>query len=109
MSVYSCETCSFYTDRNTKLTAHLQTLKHKENSEMKQKNATPLTYGQKKVQHRTLKRQTETTKINPQPPMSSQNPQPQLPQSVFTLLEIKDNQVVSTKQVDVNKSIINFI
>lgn len=109
MSVYSCETCSFYTNRNTKLIAHLQTQKHKENSEMRQKNTTSLTCGQKKMNHRTLKTQTETTKIIPQPPTSSKNPPQQPLQSVFTLLEIKDNQVVSTRQVDVNNSIINFI
>lgn len=107
MSVYSCDICSFYADRNHKLVTHLNTQKHKENAENKLKNITPLSCGQKNMRHRTLTHSKENKIIIPQETESTQVQPP--PQSVFTLLEIRDNQVITTKQVNMKNSIINFI
>jgi hypothetical protein len=106
MSVYNCDMCSFYTDRKTKLDTHLNTQKHEENAKNKLNNIPPLTCGQKNVQHRILKKKEEENSVTPQPP--SHQPQPPS-QSVFTLLEIKNNQVLSSRQVNVTNSIINFV
>lgn len=108
MSVYTCDMCSFYTDRKTKLNTHLNTQKHEENAKNKLNNIPPLTCGQKNVQHRILKKKEEENSVTPQPP--SHQPQPPSPSpSVFTLLEIKDNKVLSSRQVNVTNSIINFV
>jgi|UniRef100_A0A6C0IP50 hypothetical protein len=112
MSTYTCDVCSFYTDKNIKLIAHLATVKHKQNCRNKPDitppsavlpvSIPPSTHcGQKNAQHRTLTQQDMTIRLFPQPPPP--------PQSVFTLLEIKNNQVVSTKQVDISNSIIKFV
>ena len=37
MSVYNCDICSFYTDRKNKLVTHINSQKHKENTENKLK------------------------------------------------------------------------
>lgn len=113
MSVYSCDICSFYTDRKNKLVAHLGTQKHKENSENKETNITQLSRGQKNAHHRTYKQKTIVNVSHPEPPktiqsVSTQDVEQSSP-TIFTLLEIRNNQVVSTKQVDVNNSIINFV
>ena len=108
MSTYTCDVCSFYTDKNNKFIAHLATLKHKQNCRNKTDIAPPTADGgQKNVQHRTLTRQNNTMKLVPQPPVEHK-PEPP-PQSVFTLLEIKDNQIISTKQVDISNSVISFV
>ena len=122
MSVYTCDTCSFYTDRKTKFNVHLNTQKHEENTRNKLTIITPLTCGKQNVQRRIFKKKEETNSVTPQPPSHIPQPpsnpcpsrridqaadpshQPQPPsQSVFTLLEIKDNQVLSSRQVNVSK------
>jgi len=111
MSVYSCDICSFYADRKHKITTHLNTQKHQENMENKLKNITPLSYGQKNMRHRTLIRSNAKKNINisPQQTESTQVQPPPPTQSVFTLLEIQDNKVITTKQVNMKNSVINFI
>lgn len=107
MSVYNCEVCSFYTDRKNKLLTHLKTQKHKENIKNKLETSSNSACGQKNMQHRTLKTQDEKTNICPRElpePFTEISATP----SVFTLLEIKDNQVMSSRQVDISNSIINF-
>jgi len=108
MSVYNCDVCSFYTDRKHKLVTHLSSQKHKENAENKLKNITPISYGQKNMRHRTLTPSKEKKSVIPQQTDSTQV-QPPHTQSVFTLLEIQDNKVITTKQVNMKNSLITFI
>ena len=108
MSVYSCDICSFYADRKHKLVTHLNTQKHKENMENKLKNITPLSYGQKNMRHRTLIPSKEKKSIIPQQTETTQV-QPSPTPSVFTLLEIQDNKVITTNQVNMKNSLITFI
>jgi hypothetical protein len=107
MSTYNCDVCSFYTDKKLKLIEHNNTQKHAENLKNKLNDVSPIECGQKKVKHRTLKKQKETTNLCPHPPTEKDTQVPS--QSVFTLLEIKDNQVLSSRQVNVTNSIINFV
>lgn len=113
MSVYSCDICSFYTDRKNKLNTHLGTQKHKENSEKKETNITQLSRGQKNAHHRTYKQKTIVNVSPPEPPKTTQPVNTQAPEqsspTIFTLLEIRNNQVVSTKQVDISNSVVKFM
>lgn len=110
MSVYNCECCSFYTDRHNKLLQHFKTQKHKENSKQALKIPPPTQRGQTSFPHRCLKENKEckfdkeVQVVPPPAPLVS----PETP-TVFTLLEIRDNQIVSSRQVDTNSSVIHFV
>ena len=106
MSVYNCEACSFYTDRHNKLLQHFKTQKHMENSKRVLATPPPTQRGQVSAPHRSVKenKKSENDKENEKaivPPL----PFP----TVFTLLEIRDNQIVSSRQVDANNSVIHFV
>ena len=90
MSDYSCNICSFYTDRKIKLVAHNNTLKHREN-----------------LKYKTRKKKKVTINLSPQPPPEHNIQSPH--QSVFTLLEIKNNQILSSKQINISNSTIDYI
>lgn len=112
MSVYNCEACSFYTDRHNKLLHHFKTQKHMENSKRVLATPPPTQRGQVSAPHRALKenKKSEDEKekaIVPQLPFPalSSNGFP----TVFTLLEIRDNHIVSSRQVDANNSVIHFV
>ena len=128
MSVYTCELCSFYTDRKIKLIAHKNTQKHKNNLQNKlisvipihceQKNKSnsitpptvppPTDSGQKNVKYRTLTRQKEKKVVFVPHTPSVDTPQHPSP-SVFTLLEIKDNQILSSRRINMTNSTIDFV
>lgn len=107
MSTYTCDVCSFYTDKKLRLLEHNKTQKHAENLKNKLNNVTPIECGQKKVKHRTLKKQQGTVDLLPHPP-SEKETQVSSP-SVFTLLEIKDNRILSSRQVNITKSTIDYV
>lgn len=122
MSVYNCESCSFYTDRHNKLLQHFKTQKHMENSRQYMGSPPSSTQkGQSSVKHRMFKDSTnsEINKVNVNvPPLVLPTAEHFVEKStstsasastVFTLLEICDNQIVSSRRIDANNSDIKFI
>lgn len=112
MSVYNCECCSFYTDRHSKLIYHFKTQKHMENSKRVLCTPPPTQRGQTSVTHRIVKENIKSENEKEKGivpdlpfPVLSSNGCP----TVFTLLEIRDNQIVSSRQVDANNSVIRFV
>ena len=107
MSTYNCNVCSFYTDKKLKLIEHNKTQKHAENLKNKLNDVTPIDCGQKKVKHRTLKKQNGIVDLLPHPPLEKETQVSS--QSVFTLLEIKDNRILSSRQINVTNSTIDYV
>lgn len=112
MSVYNCEQCSFFTDKNSKLVKHLASQKHRENTERVLGNPPSTRTAQTVATHRVLKqgnketgsenmKQTEVT----QAPILVTSGFP----NVFTLLEVNNNRIVSARQIDMNNSVIHFV
>lgn len=83
-----------------------------ENSKRVLATPPPTQRGQVSAPHRAVKENKKTTdekEKEPVPPL----PFPTLSSNgfptVFTLLEIRDNQIVSSRQVDANNSVIHFV
>ena len=112
MSVYNCDCCSFYTDRHNKLLQHFKTQKHIENSKQALSTPPPTQRGQVSVSHRLVKENKDTEESEAKTVVPLLTP-PVTPSSgfptVFTLLEIRDNHIVSSRQVDANNSVIQFV
>lgn len=126
MSVYNCESCSFYTDRHNKLLQHFTTQKHMENSRQDMGSPPSSTQkGQSSVKHRMFKDSTNsetkevTVNVTPlvlptaehfvEKSTSTSTSTSASASTVFTLLEICDNQIVSSRRIDANNSDIKFI
>ena len=112
MSVYNCEQCSFYTDKNNKLIKHLASQKHRENTERILGNPPSTRTAQTVATHRVLKqenKETSTENVNSsevvQTPILVTNGFPM----VFTLLEVTNNRVVGSRQIDMKNSVIRFV
>lgn len=101
MSVYTCEQCSFYSDKHSKHMKHLASQKHRENTERILGKPPSTRAGQSIAAHRLLKRAPETS----QTPAVIANNSP----TVFTLLEVTNNRVVGSRQIDMNNSVIRFV
>ena len=111
MSVYNCEQCSFYTDKNSKLVKHLASQKHRENTERILGKPPSTRTAQTIAIHRILKEQKETVSENVKSPDIIQAPilvSNSFP-TVFTLLEVNNNNIVSARQIDMNNSVIRFV
>lgn len=112
MSVYNCEQCSFYTDKNNKLIKHLASQKHRENTERILGNPPSTRTAQTVATHRVLKQENKETESEnmkqtevTQDPIIVTNGFP----TVFTLLEVNNNRIVGARQIDMNNSVIRFV
>lgn len=112
MSVYNCEQCSFYTDKNSKLIKHLASQKHRENTQRVLGNPPSTRTAQTVATHRVLKQENkETDSENVKQTEVTQAPilvTTGFP-TVFTLLEVNNNRIVSARQIDMNNSVIKFV
>ena len=112
MSVYNCEQCSFFTDKNNKLITHLASQKHRENTERVLGNPPSTRTAQTVAKHRILKQEnkeiaSENMKLSEvtQAPILATTEFP----TVFTLLEVNNNRIIDARQIDMNNSIIRFV
>lgn len=112
MSVYNCEQCSFFTDKNSKLVTHLASQKHRENAERVIGKPPSTRSAQTLATHRVLKEENKyTVSENVKTPEIIQAPiliSNSFP-TVFTLIEVNNNHIVSSRQIDMNSSVIHFV
>ena len=114
MSVYTCEQCSFYSDKHIKHVKHLASQKHRENTERILGKPPSTRAGQSIAAHRLLRAPQENKETDSE--NVKQTKVTQAPNivtygfpSVFTLLEVNNNCIVGARRIDMNNSVIRFV